>query len=104
MDAKKLFDYLSDKEKQDLFECSVSWKIGKPFFSTHLTNISDWAKNNKLSVKLTNVLFVDYYTNKAYSRDELPFKFVELVNKHDFLLLRSAGKKTWEEFIKLRGY
>jgi len=61
--------------------------------------IFEWfaRKGSEASVRLRNAL-IPY----NYGIDELPFKYIEDVNKREFMKLRNTGKKSWAEFVRLR--
>ncbi len=66
----------------------------------HKTEISQWFASlpEKPSGRLCKLL-LDY----RWADDGKPFKYVEDVNKFEFMGLRDAGKRSWAEFCELRG-
>ena len=63
----------------------------------HKTPIEEWVYSRNPTVRLCNIFLND-------PLDQQPFKYVEDVTEDKFKQRRNAGKKTWEEFVKLRGY
>jgi len=68
-----------------------------------LTPIHEWVEAQpKISTRLMNVLGVSRYG--ALSSKIPSFDLVEIITKRAFLQRRNAGKKSWEEFVQLRGW
>ena len=68
---------------------------------------SKWDKLDQCSTKLRNILEgkFNYYLDKNYNRIyHGQIQDINSLNMHSFLKIRNAGKKTWEEFVKLRGF
>lgn len=92
-------DYLNALELIDKYHQQLK---APDFVHANLSNkteIESWINSLEYepSVRLSNVLL-----NPQRGEDEKPFKYVEDVNKKEFLRLRNAGKKTWSEFEDLR--
>ncbi|HEY8658722.1 MAG TPA: hypothetical protein VIL78_06780 [Hanamia sp.] len=51
-------------------------------------------QTHTISSRLKNIL-----TDKSFQ-----VNYIEDITKEDILMCRNTGKKTWEEFVKLRGY
>lgn len=64
------------------------------------TEIGSWfaGLSKKPSGRLCKLLL-----NYRWVKDGKPFKYVEDVNKFEFMRLRNAGELTWSEFAELRG-
>ncbi len=93
-------DYLNAIELIDKYHQQLK---EQDFVNNNLSNktkIESWINSleYKLSVRLSNVLL-----KSQWGEDEKPFKYIEDVNKKEFMRLRNAGKKTWSEFLDLRG-
>ena len=59
-----------------------------------------WDKFNKCSTRLKGVLRLAEYYNEKYDYNY----FIETIDWSQFKKIRNAGKKSWEEFVRLRGY
>lgn len=59
----------------------------------HKTRVEDWIRTVHVSQRLRNLLLVN-----------LPFMYIEDINKREFLMLRKAGKLTLNELEKLLGW
>ena len=94
MDIIKWFNALDESEKRNLIETINEYQsIPK------LTDLKDWANLNKeiISNKLYNCICNNYISFR--------FRFFyENITYKEFMIMRFSGKKTWEEFTKLRGY
>jgi len=65
------------------------------------TKIKDWLKMHAysdpcISVRLYNIL--------AYMESREQCKYIEDINNYTFKLNYGSGKKSWKEFVELRGY
>jgi hypothetical protein len=81
-------------EKEYLFKIVYDWKypeLRDKDISSYI-RMEDWVISQPyISVRLRNVLLKN-----------MPFKYVELVNKEDFLKIKNAGLASWVEFCRLR--
>ena len=96
-------------------------KVKKIIDDKSKTTLKNWNKLNLASERLKNTLkalmeeqkVIDYENHywdsngnwvidgPKYKIDPPIFYYIEDVKKRDFLRIRNAGKKTWEEFEKL---
>ncbi|MFL1896813.1 hypothetical protein ACJRPK_13990 [Aquimarina sp. 2-A2] len=53
----------------------------------------EWLESNACSTRLRNIIYYDDY-----------FKYIEDWEKKEFIRIRGAGLKTWNEFERLRGF
>lgn len=70
-----------------------------------LTPIDIWiASQEKISSRLCHILLEPskYWRHEFQNEWEIPF--IEKIHEKEFMSCRNAGKKTWDEFVKLRGY
>ncbi len=101
MNIDILFQALSDDEKERLLQLISNWKFPDKSKERKLTPIEEWVGlQTEISVRLKNVLLKGYQDSSG----QLRFKFVELILKKDFFHRRNAGKKSWQEFVRLRGF
>jgi hypothetical protein len=72
--------------------------------SVNKTEMILWLAENesKMSLRLKNILRITIEQN--YTEHTFIYKYVEIITEHNFMRIRTAGKLTWEEFTKLRGY
>jgi hypothetical protein len=93
-------DYLNALELVDQYhqQLKASDTIDIPI--SNKTEIESWINSLEYepSVRLCNALL----DCQRYA-DEKPFKYVEDVNKKEFMRLKNVGIKTWSEFEDLRG-
>ena len=73
------------------------------------TSIEHWLLENrdKCSERLINIITDEKIklTRGYYGKTlEGGFKYIEDITEKIFLIQRNAGKKTWEEFVSVRGY
>jgi len=62
-----------------------------------------WNKLDNCSVRLMNILtHGQIYENTHFVEKEV--QSIEKLSRKEFMKIRNAGKKTWDEFVKLRGY
>ena len=59
-----------------------------------------WDKLHECSARLRSALISADYYNKEYGGNY----FIETIDRDRFRRIRNAGHKTWEEFVRLRGY
>jgi hypothetical protein len=74
--------------------------------STDKTTIEAWLLQNRQNCpeRIVNIITADRI-RLSYRKDlEGGFSYIEDVTEKVFLLQRNAGKKTWQEFVELRGY
>ena len=92
-------DYLSALELIDQYHRQLNSDVNVNTFSNK-TEIESWINSLEYepSKRLYNVLH-----KPRYREDEKPFKYVEDINRANFMGLANAGKKTWKEFAELRG-
>ena len=64
------------------------------------TPVLKWDKFNKCSTRLKNALKLA----DSYNEDYDCKYFIETMDWNEFRKIRNAGKKLWEEFVRLRGY
>ena len=89
-DYNEALDVVEAYHKQ-LFTCSDSLRdYGK-------TKILDWDKLKECSTRLYNVL-------TEMSQPHYEIEYIEDFTSSTFLKHRNAGKKSWMEFERLRGY
>jgi len=93
MDILKLYECLSSDEKNQLMYLLKKERIQ----DSELMKVRDWCSKVNVSGRLNNVLLWQW------GRD-CDTKLVSDITKQEFLAIRNAGKKTWQEFIELRGY
>ena len=86
MDLKKLYDSLTLDEKKEL-----RGYLNKDFIEDDGSDMFEWCKRHKPSVRLHNILMNNFKTRQ-----------VSTIIKKEFMLTRDAGIKSWDEFIKLR--
>lgn len=101
MEIKKLFELLSEKEKEEIFNCALEWKFPKS--KEPINEIKEWTDIKKwidgkpqITKRLKEALLIHY----EYSK----YKFIEQVEKEYFLRNRNVGIKTWKEFVSFRGF
>lgn len=94
MDFTVFIKSLSKNEKNELLTALLK-DAGHEV--EYLTSIRSFYKahRDKASVRLLNILHHNF--------DNEDMAFIELVARSDFMTLRNAGQKTWEEFCALRG-
>ena len=72
------------------------------------TRAKDWNKIQDCGVRLRNVLLGKhtYKWDKDTGKISYPHEImnIEKITKKEFLRYRNAGKKTWDEFVELRGF
>jgi hypothetical protein len=92
----KALDIVEAYHKQ-LFLCGV----GSSLMAEKKTRLFDWDKRKLLPVLLQNV-----FKNVSSNEDEKGGKihYIEDLTWQEFKKFRLAGKKGWEDFIKVRGY
>ena len=96
MNWNKFIEALTPEEKQELGTILIGYLPAKMTKTT--TGVYDWLTSQPtISGRLCNVLknMMEYWPE---------YKYIEQINKHDFLRVRNGGKKTWDELVKLRGY
>jgi len=69
----------------------------------------EWSKLYECSNRLKNILTGYHYKNLDSDDDKRNvlkdgIQDINNLTKKDFMKYRFAGKNTWEEFVKLRGY
>jgi hypothetical protein len=70
------------------------------------TTTEAWLLQNRQNCpeRIVNIITADRI-RLSYRKDlEGGFRYIEDVTEKVFLLQRNAGKKTWQEFVELRGY
>ncbi len=76
-------------------------QISKSIEAVSKTTISEFLVVNKdLDTRTRNVLTIIDYDYKEYNQ----IMYVEDLDRRTFLTCRNAGKKSWENFTKKRGY
>ena len=87
MDLKKLYDSLSLDEKKEL-----RGYLNDEFIANDDLDSVEWCLRFHPSVRLSNILRRHFKTRRVSS-----------INEMEFMLVRDAGKKSWEELVQLRG-
>jgi hypothetical protein len=90
------------------FEQAVSKYKPKPFIVKQKILLDDWLKDfqkqgkraGQISIRLYNLLFA---INKAYVQYDDGI-YIDQIEEQECYRYRNFGKKSWEEFVKLRGY
>lgn len=112
MDIKIFIKSLSENEHEELLKYVTSHNRFESIIIEKAKNynnilVTDWVDNyspgRDMSVRLFNglkVLFSPRYTTK----NELEFTKLSEVKKEHFYKSRNLGNKSWDEFVKLRGY
>jgi len=102
MNIQQLFQCLTREEKIQLFQCLTRREkiyLKKLLIDeqsdTSLT-VFQWCDIVKPSQRLYNILHM------AFRRDSK--KKVMDITRDDLMMIRNCGIKTWNEFVKLRGY
>ena len=65
------------------------------------TKIKDWDKLDWCNVRLRNNLFV---INRIVNGQFETVEYIEDITKRWFMKSKGIGKKSWREFVELRGY
>ncbi len=91
MKISKLYELLTIEEKSELYNLIKQERLSNTFSM----NVYDWCDTVNMSVRLYNIL-MSKFQNK-------PDKLVFDITQQEFFSIRHAGKKTWDEFILLRG-
>lgn len=103
-----LFAAFNDDEREEMFKLITDWKIPNPIIintTEKLTPVREWVKlQPDISERLIQILLVTRFFNRPCPDEDLPFRFIEQINRKHFLRIRNAGLKSWDEFVKLRGY
>ena len=63
-------------------------------------NVLKWDQFHECSARLRSALILADYYNKEYGDNY----FIETIDMYSFRKIRNAGRKTWAEFVRLRGY
>lgn len=64
------------------------------------TPVLKWDKYQKCSKRLQTALWrAEHYNNEHDCN-----YFIETMNWNEFRKIQNAGKKSWDEFVELRGY
>jgi hypothetical protein len=75
--------------------------VGSSLRTVGKTRLYEWDKIHLCSIRLHNVLKNAYdYENKYGSE----IYYIENLTFEKFKRIRNAGKKCWEDFVKVRGY
>jgi hypothetical protein len=64
------------------------------------TPVLQWCEFQNCSARLQSALITADYYNKEYKYSY----FIENITWHSFRKIRNAGRKSWIEFVELRGY
>lgn len=99
MNIKKLFECLTEEEKTEMFSLLKNDPI---FIDRELNSVSKflekYSANSTMSRRLYNNLTMGI---KHHGWGLLSVKELTL---EKFTYQRNAGKKSWEEFVEMRGY
>lgn len=90
MDLRKLIDCMTVNERDELRQILIERDNG-------LTDIYEFIAQNNLKPGLKYALL------DLRKGNWKKIRYIQEVERNDFLKMKGAGKKMWEEFKKLRG-
>lgn len=96
MNIKLFIESLSDSERSEL----KSYFLGQ---SQKRERIEDFILRNEMSTRLKKILtaYTADFVNSKWVNTRRAFLYVDEVHEVEFMVIRNAGKKSWNEFKQL---